>query len=100
MTKDYLVVTLIGAGSSYARGPDLEDCLKRLGKIIASDWGSLYDVAGKECQVNVFDVTGHDDLYWDGRGVHTTVDGKEVTLDRLDLRTITIPATKRRRVKA
>jgi hypothetical protein len=96
--RDFLVIALIGAGSSYARGPDLDDCVKRLGKIIVSDWGSLYDVGGKPCSVNCYDVTGHDSIYWDGRGVHAKVEGSEnVTLDRLELRQITLPPNKKKR---
>src|SRR5690349_10516465 len=86
--RDYLAVALIGAGSSYARGPDLNDCATRLGRIIVSDWGSLYDVAGKPCDVNLFDVTGHDAVYWDARGVFGNNDEP---IERLELRKITLP---------
>lgn len=92
--KDFLVVALIGAGSSYARGPDLEDCVSRVAKIFASDWGSMFDIAGKEVTVACYEVTGHDNLYWDNRGVFTTVEGEETQVDLMETRKITLPKKK------
>lgn len=72
--KDYIAVILIGAGSSYARGPDRDDCLKRVTRIAFSDWKSLYDLSGKEATANVVDVTGYDKVWWDARGFHVDAD--------------------------
>lgn len=95
---DFLAVALIGAGSSFARGEDKEEVIARLGRIIVSDWGGVYDVAGKDCSINVFDVTGYDNLYWDARGVHVNNgEQADITLDRLELRKITLPSRKQSR---
>jgi hypothetical protein len=69
--RDWLAIILIGAGSSYARGPDREDTIDRVVRIAASDWGGLYDLSEKEAVVNVYVVTGFDSVWWDTRGVHT-----------------------------
>lgn len=97
--RDFLAIALIGAGSSYARGPDLEDCVKRLGRGIVDDWSSIFDVAGKPCDVNLYEVpAGFDQVRWEHRGVFATPagGGDEVALDRLELRKITLPAKRRR----
>lgn len=93
MKKDYLAIILLGAGSSHARGPDLEDCVKRVGKIVVSDWSSLFDVKGKPAKVGCYDVTGHDSLYWDARGVFASKEGeeKDVEIALLEVRDITLP---------
>lgn len=96
MTKDYLVIAMIGpGGSSYARGPDLEDCVRRIGRTIVDDWSSLFEVAGKPCDVNIYDVTGHESVFWDHRGIHPKAE-PETCIERLELRKITLPAKRRR----
>lgn len=93
--RDFLAIVLIGAGSSYARGPDLEDCVKRVGRCVVDDWSTLYDVAGKPCDVNLYEVTGHESVFWDGLGVHPSEE-PETCLPRLELRKITLPNKRRR----
>ena len=88
---DYLAITLIGAGSSYARGSDIQDVVKRLGKTIVSDWGKLYDVKGKPCEVSLFNITGIDSVFWDGTGVHPS-DRPQECLPPMDRITITLPS--------
>jgi hypothetical protein len=93
--KDYLAIILVGAGSSYARGPDRDDCIARVSRMVVADWSSLYDVAGKEATVNVFDVTGHESVWWDSRGVHTAddpADDAELTNEQV---VVTLPAKRR-----
>ncbi len=97
MKRDFLALVMIGAGSSYARGPDKDDCVKRCASIAHSDWGSLYDMDGKELTINVFDVTGYDKLWWDSRGVHIADDPKyDATLEN-EMAKVTLPIKKRRR---
>ena len=72
--RDFIAIILVGAGSSYARGPDREDCIERVKRAAVSDWQSLFDLAGKEATVNVADVTGHDEVWWDSLGVHVKGD--------------------------
>lgn len=72
--RDFLAIIMVGAGSSYARGPDREDCIRRVKHFAVSDWKTLFDLKGKEATVNVVEVTGHESVWWDSRGVH--VEGK------------------------
>lgn len=72
--RDFLAIILVGAGSSFARGPDKADCIARVKKIAKSDWSTLFDLAGKKATINVVDVTGHDEVWWDSRGVHVKGD--------------------------
>jgi hypothetical protein len=95
MKKDYIAIILVGAGSSFARGPDKQDCIDRVRKIVVSDWSSLFDLGGKEATVNVVDVTGHESIYWDARGVH--VEGKEDIALPIEQVKVTLPAARRRR---
>lgn len=92
--KDFIAIIFFATGSSYARGPDLDDCVNRVAKIFASDWGSMFDVAGKEVTVGCYEVTGHDNLYWDNRGVFTTVENEETEVPLLETRKVTLPKKK------
>lgn len=97
MKSDFLAIILIMTGSSYARGPDKEDCISRVSKTFVSDWSSLFDVAGKEATVGVYDVTGHESLYWDARGVWVNnPDGEDFLIQPLELRKVTLPTKHRR----
>lgn len=100
MTKDYLAIIMVGpGGSSFARGSDLEDTINRAVKIAHEDWSKLFDLSGKKVSVNVFDVTGYEDLYWDDRGVfECSADergahdaSKDQPIPRLDLVERTFP---------
>jgi hypothetical protein len=95
--EDYLAIILIGAGSSYARGPDKQDAIDRVAKIAASDWSGLYDLDGKECTVNVFTVTGHEKVWWDDQGVHTADDPKDDAELPSEQVKVTLSVPKRRR---
>lgn len=68
--RDFLAIIMVGAGSSFARGPDRDDVVARVKRTVVSDWSSLFDLKGKEATVNLVDVTGHDEVWWDDRGVH------------------------------
>ena len=95
--KDYLAIILVGAGSSYARGPDKQDCIERVQRIAVADWSSLFDLAGKEATVNVFDVTGHEKVWWDSRGVHTHDDpAQDAELPSEQIK-VTLPSKRRAR---
>lgn len=72
--RDYIAIILVGSGSSFARGPDKEDCVARVKKTVVSDWSSLFKLKGSKATVNVVDVTGHDEVWWDDRGVHVEGD--------------------------
>lgn len=93
MKKDYLTIIYMASGSSHARGPNLKDCVERVQRIFVSDWSSLFDVKGKAVKVACYDVTGHDDLYWDHRGVFATKPGTddETKVPLMELQDVTLP---------
>lgn len=69
--RDWIAMVLIGAGSSYARGADPDDCVKRVLRILKSDWGRVYQIeSGTRVVVNLIEVTGHDHVSWDTRGFY------------------------------
>lgn len=68
--RDYLAIILIGAGSSWARGPNKDDVVARVKRGVVADWSSLFKLKGAEATVNVVDVTGYDEVWWDDRGIH------------------------------
>ncbi len=77
------IITLsVGAGS-YAREKTKDEAVQRCKRIFEADFGGLYDIDGKTCKVNVYDVTDKGDVYWDDRGVFEK--GKNEPLPRLEL---------------
>lgn len=100
--KDFLAIFLIGCGSSFGRADTAEKAVALCKRSAEQDWKSLFDLDGREVTINVYDVTGYDDLFWDERGVHP--DNKpEETLgkDRHSLVKVTlkVPSKHRRKRK-
>jgi hypothetical protein len=62
---DFLAIFWVGAGSSYVRHKDKYQAVILLRQMVVSDWSSVYDLSGKEVQFGIFDVKGHDKLWWD-----------------------------------
>ncbi len=72
---EYLVVLLVGmGGSSYARGPDKQAQIDRCLQFAQSDWRGFLKPGKHEVTVNVWDVTGRTDIWWDTRGAFTKED--------------------------
>jgi hypothetical protein len=73
-TRDWLAVMLVGGcGSSFARGSNRHETIERCKRIAKADWKSLFKFEkGKEVQINVIDVTGHDEVAWDYSGFYDT----------------------------
>lgn len=93
--RDFLAIAFIGNGSSFARGPDLDECLDRLGRKVVADWATCRDLAGRRCAVEVFEVPpGVVRLWWNRRGIFAE-DGERqrVTIARVERRSITLPAS-------
>jgi hypothetical protein len=68
--KDYLVIAYIMAGSCFGRASDktraIEICRQEANGFVRSFGGFK---KGTTLTVNVFDVTGHDQVTWDDFGV-------------------------------
>jgi len=85
--KDYLAYTIIGMGGSWARGSDPEDVVRRCAKIAVCDWGHLYKLKGETIPIGLYDVTGHDRLAMDCRGVWAG----DVNIPMMEKRDVTLP---------
>jgi hypothetical protein len=97
---DFLAVALIGAGSSYARGPNKEDTILRCKHFVESDWKTLYHLDGQPCKINVIDVEGYDKVWWDARGFHTSEDTlTDAKLD-VEVREVILSVPEQRKKKA
>lgn len=95
--QDWLAIILIGCGSSFARGPDRQDCIDRVVRMAVSDWSSLFDLAGKEAVVNVYDVTGRSEVWWEARGVFSKEDAELGPVPQGEVVRTTFPTRRRRR---
>lgn len=74
-SQDWLAIVLVGVGgSSYARGPDKFDTMKRVERICQSDWGSMIKPGTHKVTAYVYDVSGRSKLWWDTRGVFSDED--------------------------
>ena len=70
MKKDYIAIIYIMGGSSYGRADTIQEAVDNAARAFTGDWGSMFDVFGHECPVNVFDVTGFDQIVWDHSGTY------------------------------
>ena len=94
MEKDYLAIVLIGGGSSYGRGPTEDEAVKLATTYLVSDWKHLYNLSGAEVKVNLYEVTGNDQVWWDDCGVHADNEA-EHPIKTLEMRTVTLPGKRR-----
>jgi hypothetical protein len=93
--KEYIAIALIGgSGSSFGRDPDKAKAIKICARILASDWAHLFDLHGKDWPINVYDITGHDDVYWSERGV---VDKEDNFIQCLEVVTVKLSVPKQYR---
>ena len=87
----YIALALIGAGASWGRAPDKQEAIDKCARYIVADWSSLYDVKGKPCDINVFDIGDADSVRMGHDGV-TILDGDEPRqVERLELVNVTLP---------
>jgi hypothetical protein len=95
---DYIAICLIGGGSSYGRDSSKDKAIAVCKRHMEQDWSQLFDLHGKEAKINVYDITGHDSVFWDYRGIHPNND-PEKTIDRLELVSVTLNVPKKLRKK-
>src|SRR5262245_51483286 len=91
--RNYIAIILIGCGSSWARDKDPEKAIKRCARIIVEDWSSLFDLEGKTLPINLYDVTGHDEVSWSHHGIKGDGDGP---ITRIEVADVTLPKRRRR----
>ena len=72
MKKDYLAIIRIGGGSSYGRAASIFDAVESAIRICILDWSRYYELEDSAIKVQVFDVTGRDELTWDDHSVYCT----------------------------
>lgn len=95
-TRDFLAIVSFGTGSSYGRAPTQEKAVALCKQSVEQDWSSLFDLHGKECKVNVYDVTGHDQVNWGYDGIKGD-NPNAPEIKRIDLVTVTLNVPKHRR---
>lgn len=81
-SAEYLAI-IIGpyGGGSWARSKDKDEAAKRVKKIFKSDWKHILGTPkkGSKCPINLWDVTEHENVWWDDYGMHDK--DTEETLD-------------------
>lgn len=90
MQKDYLAIILVGPGGSSHGRADTEDEAVSLAITALYGWSDLYQIDGAEVTVNLYDVTGNDQLWWDSEGVHADREA-EYPITALEARIIQLP---------
>lgn len=98
-TRDYIAILEHQyGGGSWCRDGDKQTAATRALKIFIADWKHLFSL--KEglttVKVPVYDVTGHDNLRWDHRGVFDSDSQEEIT----DCEVIEVPVPTRRKRNA
>jgi len=79
-TRDRIAIIFIGCGSTFVRGTDAPEGLAaKCVRQARRDWKGVMHFPRRQYKVNVWDVTGHDDVYWDDTGLFD-----EKTNDRID----------------
>ena len=89
MKKDYLAIIRIGGGSTFGRDESIFDAVEHAVRICILDCHRYYLLEGKKLNVQVFDVTGRDELTWDDQGVYCTDTGEAV--EPLKVVTVQLP---------
>ena len=71
MGEDFLAVISNGISGSYARNKDKAKAMSDVARIYKRDFREYIKFPkGKEIVINVVDVTGHDEVWWDDHGFH------------------------------
>jgi hypothetical protein len=77
-TPDYLAIVFIGAGSSYGRASTEFEAVSLAKASVEKDWAKYYVFEpDKVFTAHVFDVTGHDKIFWGDHGVFIAGDNPE-----------------------
>jgi hypothetical protein len=71
-TKQDFIAVIMGPGASgsWARDADKDNAVRRVAKIFRSDFKSFGVTRKTPLTVNVVDVTGHDEVWWNESGFH------------------------------
>lgn len=88
---DILAHVSIGGGGSWGRASTEEEAL-RLCAMHLRDWKSLCDILGKDVEVGLYNVEGHDKVVMGGNGVWALKDGKkDVLIEMYKIATVHVP---------
>jgi hypothetical protein len=69
MKKDYLGIIFLMGGSSYGRASTPEEARDNALRSLM-DWAHLADLREAKVVVSTYDVTGHESIAWNARGVY------------------------------
>ena len=94
--ETYLAIAFIMGGSSWAKGPDIKEAVKRCVQIVSQDWGSIYKLDNLPIKIGIYDLTGCEDgWYADIHGVFAK--GSHEPIPYLMSKETTVPPYKRGR---
>lgn len=72
---DYLAVITVNGVGSWARDPDKAKAIKNVVRRFRADFKSYFKLPkGTEINIDVLDVSGHDQVWWDDRCFYTKDD--------------------------
>ncbi len=94
MKKDYLAIVNFGCGGgSFGRDENIFEAVEGAIRFAVLDFSRYYKLEGSSLFVELFDVTGHEDITWQGgTGYVETTDGDdEVKIDRLKVIQVELP---------
>ena len=84
--SDYIAIIRIVGGGSWSRNKDKDKAVKAVCRQFKEDWSSLYKLPkGRDVKVAVADVDGHDEVYFDDRGVWATTADGEVPITKIEM---------------
>lgn len=90
--SDYIAIIRVLGGSSFARGADRAATIKRAAKLAKSDWGKIAKLQrGDEIAVQVADLAGCDDVWWDGFSIYRGSSREQIPADRIEWVTAKLP---------
>jgi len=92
MRQDYLAIVRIGGGSSHGRGPTIEKAVDRC-KMAVRDWDHLFNVYNTPIKAAIYDVTGHQKVYWADDGTFADGTNERIPVEEL----VEFTLTKRRK---
>lgn len=91
MKTDYLAIVNFGCvGGSFGRDDSIFEAVQGAIRLAILDWSRYYQLEGSSLNVELFEVTGHEDITWTGGTGYVEADN-EVKIDRLKVIKVELP---------
>jgi hypothetical protein len=89
---NYIAIVRILGGSTFARGADRGETIKRAARLAKSDWGKIAKLKrGDLIAVQVADLTGCDDVWWDGFTIYRGSSREQIPAERIEWFEVKLP---------